>query len=68
MKNILVLLITVFCLSLLGSCGSSPYKKRKGCKGTGSWYGKRNLGQKVQQPTIQDLYVWMPASEEVATF
>lgn len=67
MKNLLVLLITVFCLSLIASCGR-PYKKRKGCKGTGGWYGNRNLSQKVQQPTIQDLYVWMPASEEAEQF
>lgn len=29
------------------SCGS-PYKKRKRCRGNGSWYGNRNLGSTPQ--------------------
>lgn len=44
MKKIGLALAFVCSLSMLFSCGSSPYKKRKNCKGNGSWYGKRNLG------------------------
>lgn len=41
MKKILSLLLLVTILTT--SC-SSPYKKRKKCRGNGSWYGNRNLG------------------------
>ncbi len=30
-------------LVFTASCSSSGVKRRKGCKGTGSWDGKRNL-------------------------
>ncbi len=42
MKKIIFMLIGIVILS---SCGNSPYKKRKSCKGNGSWYGNRNLGK-----------------------
>jgi len=32
MKNLSLLLVLVFVLTILASCGSSPYKKRKACK------------------------------------
>lgn len=67
MKNLFVLLIAVFCFGAMTSCAST-YKKRKGCKGNGSWYGKRNLGQTTPQQSIQDLYVWAPVTEEVTNF
>ncbi len=44
MKHISIILTTFFIIILLSSCGSSTYSKRKGCKGTGSWSGNRNLG------------------------
>ena len=44
MKNLYLLLVAVFVVSIISSCGSSPYKKRKNCKGNGSWSGHRNLG------------------------
>jgi hypothetical protein len=43
MKKALLILLTLSLLSL--SCARSPYKKRKPCKGNGSWYGNRGLGQ-----------------------
>lgn len=61
MKKVSLVLALVCSVAMLSSCGSSPYKKRKGCKGNGSWYGKRNLGaiDKMQKaPQIQDTYVW----------
>lgn len=61
MKKVSLVLTVVCTIFLLSSCGSSPYKKRKGCRGNGSWYGKRNLGavDKMQQtPQKQDTYVW----------
>lgn len=50
MKRALLFLVALVGISALSSCGSSPYKKRKGCRGNGSWYGNRNLGA-IQQPT-----------------
>lgn len=44
MKNLSLLLVLIFVITAFASCGSSPYKKRKGCRGNGSWSGKRNLG------------------------
>lgn len=44
MKHLSLILIVIFVASMISSCGSSPYKKRRGCHGKGSWYGKRNLG------------------------
>jgi len=45
MKNLCLLIVTLFVMSIfISSCGSSPYKKRKGCRGNGSWSGHRNLG------------------------
>lgn len=60
MKKISLALAVVCTVSMLSSCGSSPYKKRKGCKGNGGWYGKRNLGaiDKQKAPQTQDTYVW----------
>jgi hypothetical protein len=45
MKNLLTLCLAVIALSFFASCNSSGRKltKRKGCKGKGSWYGKRNV-------------------------
>ena len=61
MKKITLALVVVCTVSMLSSCGSSPYKKRKGCKGNGSWYGKRNLGaiDKIQKTSeTTDTYAW----------
>lgn len=61
MKKISLALAIVCTVSMLSSCGSSPYKKRKGCKGNGGWYGNRNLGavDKVQKaPQTKDTYAW----------
>lgn len=50
MKNLTLLLLTVFVVSFLSSCGGHPLKTRKGCKGKGSWNGNRNLGYTVPFP------------------
>lgn len=68
MKNLFVLLITLFCLGAMTSCASSPYKKRKGCRGNGGWYGNRNLGKVEQPKATQDIYVMSPTVEENTTF
>jgi hypothetical protein len=65
MKSLISLILaTLFIVSILSSCGRSPYKKRHRCKGNGSWYGHRNLGavDKIQKVT-QKKYVWV--SEEI---
>ncbi len=41
MKKIVLVLLGFI---ILGTSCSSPYKKRKRCRGNGSWYGNRNLG------------------------
>ena len=51
--SIVTLLLTVMFIAT--SCGS-PYKKRKGCKGNGSWYGNRNLGAVDQKAIKADVY------------
>ncbi len=57
MKNLSLLCVIVLVVTTLASCGSSPYKKRKGCRGNGSWYGKRNLGAvDFDKNTTQDIY------------
>ncbi len=43
-KTLLILLLLSLVVS---SCARSPYKKRKPCKGNGSWYGNRGLGQAI---------------------
>jgi hypothetical protein len=61
MKKITLALVVVCTVSMLSSCGSSPYKKRKACKGNGSWSGNRNLGavDKMQTtPQKTNTYVW----------
>lgn len=58
MKHISLILSTFLILIFLSSCGSRSYSKRKGCKGTGSWSGNRNLGaiDKIQKET-QKTYI-----------
>ncbi|CAA6829239.1 MAG: Unknown protein [uncultured Aureispira sp.] len=65
MKNVSQLLVLVFVLTILASCGSSPYKKRKACKGNGSWSGKRNLGAIDQNKAQQQMYVLTTKEEEI---
>lgn len=43
------LLLTVVIIA--SSCGS-PYKKRKRCRGNGSWYGNRNVGAVDQKKAV----------------
>jgi hypothetical protein len=64
MKNLIGILTLILTISVISSCGSSPYKKRKGCKGNGSFSGHRNLGviDNVQKQT-NDTYAW--TSEQV---
>ena len=66
MKNLIGIFTLLLAFSVLVSCGSSPYKKRKACKGNGSWSGHRNLGaiDKIQKAN-QNTYVW--TSEEIQT-
>lgn len=53
-KQILSLVVLAVVLLTVSSCGS-PYKRRKSCKGNGSWYGNRNLGS-VEQQNHQEIY------------
>lgn len=65
MKNLSLLLVLLFVVTAFVSCGSSPYKKRKGCKGNGSWNGKRNLGAIDYQKTMnQSSYYVLNNKEE----
>jgi hypothetical protein len=48
----IILFVIVFSAT---SCGS-PLKKRKACKGNGSWYGNRHLGAVDQNSNTQDVY------------
>lgn len=43
MKKVFILSI-LFTIFISSSCSNPVYKKRKKCKGNGSWYGNRNLG------------------------
>jgi hypothetical protein len=53
-KQILTLVALSIVIISASSCGS-PYKKRKACRGNGSWYGNRNLGA-VEQNNQQEIY------------
>ena len=57
MKNLFPLLTMCLIVTVVASCGSSPYKKRKGCRGKGSWYGKRNLRKAPVAKDQQKVYV-----------
>jgi hypothetical protein len=35
--------LVLIAIILFSSCGNSHMKKRKACRGNGSWYGNRNL-------------------------
>lgn len=65
MKNVSQLLVLVFVLTIFASCGSSPYKKRKGCRGNGSWSGNRNLGAIDHQKAQQQMFVLATKDEEI---
>jgi hypothetical protein len=45
MKKLVLVLLAMI---ILGTSCSSPYKKRKRCRGNGSWYGNRNLGESTK--------------------
>lgn len=53
-KQILTLVLLAVVLLTVSSCGS-PYKRRKTCRGNGSWYGNRNLGS-VEQINPSEIY------------
>jgi hypothetical protein len=57
-KSVTTISLLLLILFVVASCGS-PYKKRKRCRGNGSWYGNRNLGavdqQKAKTPTVYRL-------------
>jgi hypothetical protein len=56
MKKPIFTALVLFVLAItVSSCGSS-YKKRKTCRGNGSWYGNRNLGAVEQNTNHQDIY------------
>ena len=44
MKTKSIIALSCLAVFVLASCGS-PYKKRRRCRGNGSWYGNRNLSQ-----------------------
>ena len=47
-------IFTLILLTIIISSCNSPYKKRKRCRGNGSWYGNRNLG--YQNPNLENTY------------
>jgi len=53
-KQILILIALTVVIISATSCGS-PYKRRKSCRGNGSWYGNRNLGS-VEQNNQQEIH------------
>jgi hypothetical protein len=53
-KKILTLVMLAVVLLTISSCGS-PYKRRKACRGNGSWYGNRNLGS-IEQNNQSEIY------------
>jgi len=53
-KQILTLIALIIVVLSVSSCGS-PYKRRKSCRGNGSWYGNRNLGS-VESQNHQEIY------------
>ena len=65
MKNLPQLLVLFFVITIFASCGSSPYKKRKACRGNGSWSGKRNLGAVDQSKAQQQMFVLATKDEEI---
>ena len=65
MKHLVLILITLFMVSILASCGSSTHTKRKGCNGKG-WYGNRNLSNLDKVKTVKhNKYVWVTEETEI---
>jgi hypothetical protein len=58
MKNKLLFCCLISFIVSLASCGSSPYKKRKGCNGHGGWYKNRNLSKQDTKLNQTQHYVW----------
>ncbi len=55
-KTLSIAILSAAVLLIVSSCGSS-YKKRKTCRGNGSWYGNRNVSvePKAEQPQVYRL-------------
>lgn len=62
MKKLTTLGLTLLSLSFFASCSQST--KRKGCKGNGSWYGKRNLSKMDKTIDKQQTYVFASQKRE----
>jgi hypothetical protein len=56
MKNLTKITVILFVVTFIASSCGSPYKKRKGCRGNGSWYGNRNLGAVDQKAVSPETY------------
>ncbi|WCL82570.1 hypothetical protein PPO43_05590 [Saprospira sp. CCB-QB6] len=54
MKTKSIIALSCLLVFLLASC-SSPYKKRRRCRGNGSWYGKRNLSMTPEKEESKSL-------------
>jgi ABC-type phosphate/phosphonate transport system substrate-binding protein len=55
MKKKIILILSLAAIFITVSSCASSVKKRKGCRGNGSWYGNRNLGA-VEQNNQQEIY------------
>lgn len=52
-KNMKIkVIVIIIIISFFFQGCRSTYKKRKGCRGKGAWYGKRNLSFNNEIPTI----------------
>ena len=64
MKKTLLFLTFLMSITFLFSSCNSPYKKRKRCKGNGSWYGNRNLGKVDNEQTKDKSYYFSSSNME----
>jgi hypothetical protein len=64
MKKTLLFFSMIITIAFLLSSCNSPYKKRKRCKGNGSWYGNRNLGNIDFKQTDDKTYYFSSSNIE----
>jgi hypothetical protein len=59
----------IFCIGIISffasSCTQAVFKKRKACRGNGSWYGNRNLGYEMHLKKKKSNTFYVQSEEKI---